>query len=357
MSNEATIAAPSYEALQRQVERRRKSGYNLSEPSCVGNIRIPNEFMVTSSGQQFLHHDSGPSDSKRFLVFSTNQNLAVLSQCEHWYCDGTFKVAPTLFQQMYTIHGLYENKTMPLVYVLMFDRTEESYDRVLQSIQFGDGQPRNITTDYEKAAQNAFGRHFPEVEMKGCFFHLCQSVHRKVQELGLQQDYLSDESLRIHAKMLPALAAVPPDDVVQSFQLIEWPERLDGLVAYFENTYIGLLRGNRRLSPLFPTGLWNIHQRISDQQPRTNNAIEGWHRAFNQFVGVQHPSVYKFVENIQKEQSNTERQLLNVSAGSSGSQSRSKYRKITKRMQTLVRRYSTMDRAEFLRGIAYNIHF
>jgi len=43
--------------------------------------------------------------------------------------------------------------------------------------------------DLEKAAMNAFTEAYPDAAVTGCYFHLYQSVTRKVNEIGLKMDY------------------------------------------------------------------------------------------------------------------------------------------------------------------------
>ena len=41
-----------------------------------------------------------------------------------------------------------------------------------------------------------------------------------------------------------------------------------------------LLLGTGRKKALFSLELWNVHDRVSTNFPRSNNSIEGWHSAF-----------------------------------------------------------------------------
>ena len=43
--------------------------------------------------------------------------------------------------------------------------------------------------DFEKAIYNAARHVWPSIEVKGCRFHLGQSWYRKIQQLGLSNDY------------------------------------------------------------------------------------------------------------------------------------------------------------------------
>jgi hypothetical protein len=52
--------------------------------------------------------------------------------------------------------------------------------------------------------------------------------------------------------------------------------KLEILVAYFEDTYIGrIVRNNQRKNPLFPIKIWNCCEMIEDNLPKTNNSVEG----------------------------------------------------------------------------------
>ena len=55
------------------------------------------------------------------------------------------------------------------------------------------------------------------------------------------------------------------------------------VIDYFEDTYIGRLRpGGHRRAPLFDLALWNMYDQTIGDLPRTNNAVEGWHRRFSE---------------------------------------------------------------------------
>ena len=56
--------------------------------------------------------------------------------------------------------------------------------------------PRVIMVDFEKAAINAFRIHFPNAEIKGCWFHFTQAIHRKSKQIiGNKSSYIHKEWL------------------------------------------------------------------------------------------------------------------------------------------------------------------
>lgn len=82
--------------------------------------------------------------------------------------------------------------------------------------------------------------------------------------------------------MLPALAFLPPAEVPDAFEDLVALFSADAmpLALYFEDTYIGRRRRNGLLSAMFPTSVWSVHASVLEGLPRTNNAVEAWHRSF-----------------------------------------------------------------------------
>ena len=95
-------------------------------PSTCSEIVFPPKLTITFKGDQFLMYDSGPVE-KRIVIFATKRNLQCLSQSSRWYADGTFKTVLLLFHQLYTLHGLKQKGSLPLVFALLPDKTEETY--------------------------------------------------------------------------------------------------------------------------------------------------------------------------------------------------------------------------------------
>ena len=54
--------------------------------------------------------------------------------------------------------------------------------------------PERILLDFKSAATNAFSSAFPNAAVTGCYFNLTQSVVRKVNEIGMKEDYEKNDS-------------------------------------------------------------------------------------------------------------------------------------------------------------------
>ena len=74
--------------------------------------------------------------------------------------DGTFKISPLFLMQLYTIHGSFHGKFLPLVFVLLSHKDEQSYAAMLAKIrELCPGmEPGIILTDFKKGALNVYNR-------------------------------------------------------------------------------------------------------------------------------------------------------------------------------------------------------
>ena len=152
----------------------------------------------------------------------------------------------------------------------MTTKSEELYKRLFQELnEMVDRKdielkPDFVITDFEMAAINAVKSEFPGVQNKGCFFHLGQSVYRKIQNLQLASRYGTDEDFSIKIRQIPALAFLSPLEIPKAFDnlKLQIPEEAADLIKWFEDNCVHgrvrkrLLNGNTtRWPPLFPPNL------------------------------------------------------------------------------------------------------
>ena len=104
ISESVAVNLPSMEVLRRNVRAARQERNMPPLPINRAAIPVlPQQYQQTENGQQFLLFDSGVGDAERILIFLSQQGLEFLSNSEHWYADGTFKVCPEVFFS--SIHG------------------------------------------------------------------------------------------------------------------------------------------------------------------------------------------------------------------------------------------------------------
>ncbi|KAK3921780.1 Tryptophan synthase alpha chain [Frankliniella fusca] len=301
------------------------------------------------------------------MVYATKEGLRKLGKSDIWFVDGTFKVSPVLFVQVFTIHGLYKNEAFPLVFALLTEKAEHLYTEVLQALKdkaaelhipFPD--PSTVVSDFELAIINACRAVLPHSVLRLCFFHLGQSVYRKVQNLGLAvlYNHPEDRQYKVAVHQMLSVAFVPVEDVKDFLAELrpELPRQLRVLADYFEETYIPklkipcwvverprCLRAGRQACPKPPRYAiedWNQHNAALQQQPRTNNTTEGWHNRFQGMVGKSHPSFYHFLREIRKEQRDTDVMMRELQMGPRiKAPRRAKYDAVNKRLQAAAVEY------------------
>lgn len=302
-------------------------------------------------------------------MFSTPKNLEFLQSFDVWLADATFKVAPTLFQQLFIIHGFRNGVAYPLLYCLMPYRTSEMYRKVLTALKnLHPGlAPTTIMTDYEMAEINAFKHIFPNAEHKGCFFHFCQCFYRHIQQsLEILNLYSSDSEFSLKIWYLVALAFVPIQDVMATFEqlmeddfFVENEGPLLQFVTYFERTWIGPWnrRKTARIPPLFAIDLWNCYNSVLENLPKTNNSCEGFHNGFSAMLGSSHPTIYKLIDALKEQQVLTELAINQLRAGIPPPPPRKKYKRSSENLKKIVETYGSPGFVplDYLRQIAYCI--
>jgi hypothetical protein len=361
-------ALPSVATMKKTTQRiRRAAEAPPARPTSLAELNIQPPYTATLSNQSFLLWDSGAGDRNRILMFSTERNLELLaSRDSHWMADGTFKTAPPLFTQLLTIHAIIFNTVVPLVYALLPNKTKETYKRLLEQLNRlkPSLKPASVMTDFEPALFGAFAEIYEGIRSRGCFFHFGQCLWRKIQQNpDLQKKYTDDKDpdFSLKLRQLMALAFVPEADVIDKFEelmaspfFIENEDLLRPFTDYFEDTWIGRLSRRGRRPPEFPLALWNQYLGTLEDLPKTNNSVEGWHNSFSSLLSANHPTIWKFIDALKKEQSLNELKIVQFIAGQAPPLGRRNYRDQAERVMNIVMQYGSWDMESYLIGIAQN---
>ena len=174
LSEVASVNLPSMEHLRRTIRSQRHEHNNIPQPVHREDIPVlPLLYQQTSTGEPFLLYDSGIGDVNRIFIFATNQALDLLANSDDWFCDGTFKVCPEVFFQLYTVHAKANERIYPCAFALFANKTQATYSRFFRELSNAvlniGTAPFTIMFDFEIAAINAAIAIFPNVEVSGCF--------------------------------------------------------------------------------------------------------------------------------------------------------------------------------------------
>ncbi|KRZ15215.1 hypothetical protein T11_9568 [Trichinella zimbabwensis] len=98
-------------------------------PSRRQDLRLTAEQTTTKSGAQFLMYHSPTND---ILIFATEAGVRLLAQSNCWCGDGTFKIVPSWYQQLFTLHVFMRVKLLPVVYCLTVKKDLPTYSWIFE---------------------------------------------------------------------------------------------------------------------------------------------------------------------------------------------------------------------------------
>ena len=104
-----------------------------------------------------------------------------------------------------------------------------------------------------------------------------------------------------------------------------------------------LRRVPRWKEPKFSPKVWSVYERVLNDEPRTTNMLEGWHRRFGTVVTKHHPNIFDFTGCLRAEQARTEGVVSKLIMGESPKNIRKGQRKQNKRIKKVVEAFNTRD--------------
>ena len=361
ISENAKYELPRLQTVSRSITNWRNKAFGAPPlPLHRTGFQVPDSFKYLESGDLFLQCDTGCNDEKRILIFASNEGLQQLGDTSFLGMDGTFKSSPSAWYQLFTIHAIINGSSYPRAFILLPDKTQATYDKAFLEIRKlrPNINPCQILIDFERAIRNSCNYNFTGSTSVGCLFHFCQTIYRKICQLGYKVLYSNDGSFATKIKMFCALAFLPPEEVIDTFEdLCEDKSIPIDFISYFELTYIGPKRGRRgrREEPLYPVNFWNVYSRVIQELPRTNNALEGFHSALRTSITSKHPNIWKLIDALRKEESLTQTKIIHAQRGDNPQKKR-KYKSIDTRIRNLVQSYDGNDKLTFLKAIAHSLN-
>lgn len=210
---------PNPESLKRNLRRERsKARGNQQEPKNCHDIVLNEDILKMGDGSSFLLSDDGQRE--RIIIFGGAKGKESLRTSSQFFMDGTFKSCSKQFTQLYTVHADLggrddETNVVPVIFALLPNKKKETYVRLFRLIKESVPQwcPSMVNVDFEAAAISALHEVFPSTEVNGCYFHMKKCLWRKIQNVGLSEEYRTNEDVKLHVNMCAALAFLKPEDV------------------------------------------------------------------------------------------------------------------------------------------------
>ena len=232
----------------------------------------------------------GPDNSKgRIICYSSDFQLKLISKTRFVGIDGTFKMAPHDFAQLWVIVANTKRLNVPIAYILLPDKKEATYKNALslfemnmKAKQFPPGT--TFSMDFETAEINAISSvlikngHYIQL----CYFHFTQAMTRYFEKLPPND---INETLKAIANMLPFISH---DTVYKTIATLKEFQQTRDFAEYFDSIYL----------KKYSINLWNTTGK-PEQSKVTNNICESQNSKMNQrLIGGSHPNLATFKEII-----------------------------------------------------------
>ena len=135
---------------------------------------------------------------------------------------------------------------VPLAFIFMTGKPKKDYKLAFEAFRDlllpESGVLDAIVMDYEAAIWSGVRKVFPDINIKGCSCHYTQAIFRKVQEIGLHVQYVSELNVEIVRRQLMALTYLPTTMMVDEFKDLycycQADEKLTELYIYVNDTWM-----------------------------------------------------------------------------------------------------------------------
>ena len=156
-------------------------------------------------------------------------------------------------------------------------------------------------TDYESGLLPAIQNHDfgTPIRVKGCHFHHCQAIYRRVQRAGLTEQYRRHLLVRSLVRGLFAIAYLPVNEVVDGFDdFIRSEPSVQAVIAYPQLNDVIQYYRRKWITGRYPLNMWNTHEM---GKINNNNNIEAWNRQANDSIG-NHYLLWHFMVKLKRMQ-------------------------------------------------------
>lgn len=175
--------------------------------------------MVLADWQDVAHQ-------QRILIIGTQELFKKLCESTLWLFDGTFRSCPRPFQQLTSIFGNNvagdHYTSYAMIYILLCGKSLPVYQQVFKLIS---DLARNFKykinlefflSDFELAIGKAAAIQFPNVATFYCYFHMVQSLIKRIKSMGLWQSFQVPQ-VRRWIELLFVLPLMPPTEISPTF--------------------------------------------------------------------------------------------------------------------------------------------
>lgn len=128
----------------------------------------------------------------------------------------------------------------------MTRKTAESYLAIFEFIEerLFKFEPKEFMTDFEEGMRSAIRKRWPNVRIRGCWFHFKRAVNKKCRSLAAKL-FRKNRTATIIKDMLTNLPLLPENQILEGYRCIkcfarkkQLSESFKSIFAYFERYWL-----------------------------------------------------------------------------------------------------------------------
>lgn len=347
----------SFPDVESSMYKRRRIAMPALPTSCyaVHDIIRGSRF-ATIDGEEFYRGVVDVGSDGMALVFASDRQLDLMHSASNVYFDGTFKVVPSIFFQLFTLFVPSFDFASPVLFALMTRKTQALYAAIFEKTKelVPDFRPTFAMADFEGASAAAFRLVFGPTDVFGCWFHFAQAVLKRVNRIGLNQAYLQNAEVKDVVRCILGIPLLPASQInVAADELRQrvtddsaYPHQLGELITYVNRQWVLKTSiGPERLS-------------VRDNVNRTNNILESFHAALKRRIQVHHPNFFAFMGHLQRLTVDAMNDVERMRNGLRVRRPKQKKNILNeKRIAACIRRFDagSYTRMDFLRAVSHSL--
>ena len=230
---------------------------------------------------------------QRFVVLGTKAGIRILARSKTWFLDGTFKVVPQDYKQVYVWISKYDEHNVPCLFLLLTSKSEILYTQAFSHIKclfmaYGFKiDSKYAMLDYEKAARNAIKSNFPMIELKEDYFHFCKCLWVNAKKHSLCEETLLQDTCVLIAffKMLIHMEKNVRMDFFKETKdcFLLKNTKFKDFIEYFKTNWL-------------ETAFIDFKSLNKEElEERTNNICEGFNHMYNKHIGLRKARLAMFI--------------------------------------------------------------
>lgn len=244
---------------------------------------------------------------KEIIIFCTENNLKFLSESDTLYTDGTLRYGKDIFYILFMVYVLKNNNRIPVLFSLLPNKHQSSYEEVFQTIQNycvifnNEFNIKTMYVDFEKNEHKAAHQIWPRTVVKICKVRLGQAWYRMIHQHGLSTEYVQYTPISNYLIILFGLPFLDAQSVGDCFatELAEIQPSDDKLVRFLDCLVENYIEDDS----CYPPEIWAGQ---SSSYHHTADTCESFHNQFSAKFYGSHPNIFKFIEVLKTVQTETD---------------------------------------------------